>query len=86
MPPALAGPLFGLKLNGAAYAPAGDGYAVAQLTAIQKADPATDKATVDALSHRLAQEMQSEFLSEFSQALRAHYPVEINQTNLQHAL
>jgi len=86
MPPALAGPLFGLKLNGAAFAPAGDGYAVAQLTAIQKADPATDKATVDALSHRLAQEMQSEFLSEFSQALRAHYPVEINQTNLQHAL
>lgn len=85
-PQALVGPLFGLKLNGAAFAPASDGYAIAQLTAIQKADPATDKATVDALSHRLAQEMQSEFLGEFSQALRAHYPVEINQTNLQRAL
>lgn len=86
MPPALAGPLFGLKLNGAAFAPVGDGYAVAQLTAIQKADPAKDKATVDALSHRLAQQMQSEFLAAFSQALRARYPVEVNQTNLQRAL
>ncbi|MGH6969932.1 MAG: peptidylprolyl isomerase, partial [Stellaceae bacterium] len=86
MPPALAGPVFGLKVNGAAFAPAGDGYAVAQLTAIQKADPATDKASVDALAHRLAQQMQTEFLGEFSQALRVHYPVEINQTNLQRAL
>ncbi|HEV2263351.1 MAG TPA: peptidyl-prolyl cis-trans isomerase [Stellaceae bacterium] len=84
--PALTGPLFGLKPNAAAFAPAGDGYAVAQLTAIQKANPATDKATVDALAHRLAQQMQTEFLGEFSQALRARYPVEINQTNLQRAL
>ena len=86
VPPALAGPLFGLKLNSAALAPIGDGYAVVQLTAVQKADPVANKAAVDALSHRLAQEMQSEFLAEFSRALRAHYPVEINQTNLQRAL
>ena len=85
-PLALAGPLFGLKINGAAFAPAGDGYAIAQLTAIEKADPSKDKAMVDDLSHQLAQQMQSEFLGEFSQALRARYPVEINQTNLQHAL
>lgn len=84
--PAMIGPLFGLKLNAASFAPASDGYAVVQLTAIQKADPAADKATVEALSHQLAQQMQTEFLGEFSQALRAHYPVEINQTNLQRAL
>ncbi|MGH7014703.1 MAG: peptidyl-prolyl cis-trans isomerase [Stellaceae bacterium] len=86
MPPALVGQIFTLKPGGAAFAPAGDGYAVAQLTAIQKADPAKDKATVDALSHQLAQQMQSEFLGEFARALRARYPVEINQTNLQRAL
>jgi len=84
--PALTGPLFGLKLNAATFAPAGDGYAIAQITAIQKADPAADKATVDTLAHQLAQQMQTEFLGEFSQALRARYPVEINQTNLQRAL
>ena len=84
--PALVGQLFSLKLNQAAAAPAGDGYAVAQLTAILKADPAKDKTTVDALAHDLAQQMQSEFLGEFSHALRARYPVEINQTNLDRAL
>ena len=84
--PTLIGPLFGLKPNAATFAPAGDGYAVAQLTAIQKANPATDKAIVDEMAHRLAQQMQTEFLGEFSQALRARYPVEINQTNLQRAL
>ena len=87
VPPALIGSLFSLKLNTATFASAGDGgYVVAQLTAIQKANPATDKAAVDALSHQLAQQMQTEFLGEFSQALRARYPVEINQTNLQRAL
>lgn len=84
--PAVIGPLFTLKLNTATFASSGDGYVIAQLTAIQKANPATDKADVDALSHRLAQQMQTEFLGEFSQALRARYPVEINQTNLQRAL
>ena len=84
--PAVIGPLFSLKLNAATFASAGDGIVVAQLTAIQKANPATDKPTVDALSHQLAQQMQNEFLGEFSQALRARYPVEINQANLQRAL
>jgi len=84
--PALTGPLFTLKLNTATFASAGDGFVVAQLTAIQKANPVTDKAAVDALSHQLVQQMQTEFLGEFSQALRARYPVEINQTNLQRAL
>ena len=85
--PALMGSLFSLKLNTATFASGGDGsFVIAQLTAIQKANPATDKAAVDALSHRLAQQMQTEFLGEFSQALRARYPVEINQTNLQRAL
>ncbi len=86
LPPALVGQLFALKPEGAAAAPDGSGYAVAQLTAIQAADPAKDKTTVDTLAHQLAQQMQGEFLSEFSQALRARYPVEINKTNLDRAL
>jgi len=86
VPPALIGPLFGLKLNAAASALGDGGYVVAQLTAIQVPDPAKDKATVDALGHQLAQQLQGEFLGEFSQALRARYPVEINKTNLERAL
>ncbi|MDE2229642.1 MAG: peptidyl-prolyl cis-trans isomerase [Alphaproteobacteria bacterium] len=86
VPPALIGPLFALKPNQAASAPDGIGYAIAQLTAIQEPEPAKDKAAVDALSHQLAQQMQSEFLGEFSQALRGRYPVEINKTNLDRAL
>ena len=86
VPPGLIASLFSLKANTATFASGGDGFVVAQLTSIQKANPATDKADVDALSHQLAQQMQSEFLGAFSQALRARYPVEINQTNLQRAL
>jgi len=86
VPPALVGQLFALKPDAAAAAPDGSGYAVAELTAIRPADPTKDKATFDTLAHQLAQQMQSEFLGEFSQALRARYPVEINKTNLDRAL
>ncbi|MDE2166621.1 MAG: peptidyl-prolyl cis-trans isomerase [Alphaproteobacteria bacterium] len=86
VPPALVGQLFALKAGAATTAPDGNAYVVAQLTAIQTPDPTKDKAAVDALSHRLAQQMQGEFLNEFAQALRARYPVEINKTNLDRAL
>jgi peptidyl-prolyl cis-trans isomerase D len=85
-PPAVVAALFGVKPGQAAFAPAADGYVVAQLMQIQPADPTKDKAGVDALSHQLSQQMQSEFLSEFDQALRRRFPVEINQTNLDRAL
>ena len=86
VPATLTGQIFGLTTGKAAAAPDGDGYAVAQLTAIETPDPAKDKAAVDGLSQQLAQQLQGEFLSEFAQALRARYPVKINQTNLDRAL
>ncbi|HUE19072.1 MAG TPA: peptidyl-prolyl cis-trans isomerase [Stellaceae bacterium] len=84
--PAVVAALFGVKPGQATFAPSTDGFVVAQLMQIQPADPAKDKPGVDALSHQLNQQMQSELLAEFDQALRRRFPVEINQTNLGRAL
>lgn len=86
IPPALVSRLFALKTDQAAAAPSGNGYAVAQLAAIHVPDPGKNKAALASLTHVLAQQMQSEFLAEFAEALRARYPVEINKTNLNRAL
>ena len=86
LPPALVSKLFAAKPGQTVSAPSGDGFAVAQLKSVVPADPAKDKTQLDALSHTLAQQMQSEFLGDFSRALRRRFPVEINQANLDRAL
>jgi peptidyl-prolyl cis-trans isomerase D len=84
--PALIAKLFEAKPGQAVSAASGGGFAVAQLKDIVPADPAKDKAALDTLSHRLAQQLQSEFLGDFSRALRRRFPVEVNQANFDRAL
>jgi len=86
VPPALVPKLFEAKPGGAVDAPSTDGYAIAQLKTILPADPGKDKAGLDALSHQLSQQMQGEFLGDFTQALRGRYKVEINRDNINRLL
>lgn len=85
-PPALVVALFGAKQGGAVTAPAGDNYTVAQLKTIEAADPAKDQTALQPISDALVNEMRNDILNAFDQALRSHFPVEINQTNLDRLL
>lgn len=86
IPPALVVAMFGAKQGGAVSAPAGDDYAVAQVKTIEPADPSKDAAAVKELSGSLTNEIRTDMLSAFDQALRTHFPVVINQTNLDRLL
>ncbi|MGH7034386.1 MAG: peptidyl-prolyl cis-trans isomerase [Stellaceae bacterium] len=86
VPPALVAAIFGAKKGDAVSAEAGDNYAVAQVQSIEPADPAKDPAAVKQLSDFLANAMRNDLLGSFDQALRSHFPVEINQANLDRVL
>ena len=86
VPPALVAALFSAKLNAAVTAPAGDNFAVAQLKAIEPADPAKDKDAVKPIADELTNEMHNDIMNAFDQALRARFPVEINQANIDRLL
>jgi peptidyl-prolyl cis-trans isomerase D len=86
IPPALVAATFRAKQGGAVSAPSGDGYAVAQVKTIEPADAAKNPEGAKQLSDELTNEMRNDMLNAFDQALRGHFPVEINQTNLDRAL
>jgi peptidyl-prolyl cis-trans isomerase D len=86
VPPALVAKLFEAKPGAAVTAPAGEGYAVAQLKEIQPADPAKDPAAVAQLKGQVGNVMQNDMLDEFDQALRQRFPVEVNQAKLDQLL
>jgi peptidyl-prolyl cis-trans isomerase D len=85
-PPSLIAALFGAKANGAVSATAGDNVVVAQLKTVQPADPATDQTGVKQLSDQISASMKSDMLDAFTRSLRTTFPVQINQTNLDHVL
>jgi peptidyl-prolyl cis-trans isomerase D len=85
-PPSLIAALFSAKPNAAVSASAGDNVIVAQLKTIQPADPAQDQAGVKQLTNQLSASMKSDMLNAYTQTLRTTFPVEINQTNLDHVL
>ena len=85
-PPTLVAALFGAKTNGAVSAPSGNNFVVAQLKSIQPADPKTDQAGVKRLKDELSGEMKTDMLGAFTEGLRANFPVQINQANLDHVL
>ncbi len=82
VPPALVASIFNAKKGEAVSAAAGDNYAVAEVKTIDPADPSKNAGAVKDLSDQLAAEMRDDTMGAFEQALRAHFPVEINQTNL----
>jgi peptidyl-prolyl cis-trans isomerase D len=85
-PPSLIAALFGAKPNGAVSASTGDNVVVAQLKAIQPADPAQDQTGVKQLTDQISASMKSDMLDAFTRGLRTTFPVQINQTNLDHVL
>jgi len=85
-PPSLIAALFGAKPNGAVSAAAGDNVVVAQLKTIEPADPKQDQAGVKQLTDQLSASMKSDMLESFTRTLRTTFPVQINQTNLDHVL
>ena len=85
-PPSLIAALFGAKPNTAVSAVAGDNVVVAQLKTIEPADPAQDQAGVKRLTDQLSASMKSDVLNAYTQTLRATFPVEINQANLDRVL
>lgn len=86
IPPALVAKLFGAKSGEVVSAAAGDNMIIAQLASVQPADPAQDKAAVAQLSGQLGTAMQSDMLDAFDQALRAKFPVDVKQANLDRLL
>jgi hypothetical protein len=78
--------LFSAKPNDAVSAAAGDNVVVAQLKAIQPADPAQDQAGVKRLSDQLSASMKSDMLNAYTQTLRSTFPVQVNQANLDRVL
>ena len=85
-PPSLIAALFGAKPNGAVSAASGDNVVVAQLKSVQPADPAQDQAGVKQLTDQLSASMKSDMLDAYTRTLRTTFPVQINQTNLDHVL
>ena len=85
-PPSLIAALFSAKPNTAVSAAAGDNVVVAQLKTIQPADPAQDQAGLKRLSDQLSASMKSDMLNAYTQTLRATFPVQVNQANLDRVL
>jgi peptidyl-prolyl cis-trans isomerase D len=85
-PPSVIAALFSAKPNAAVSAAAGDNVVVAQLKTIQPADPAQDQAGVKQLTDQLSASIKSDMLNAYTQTLRTTFPVEVNQTNLDHVL
>jgi peptidyl-prolyl cis-trans isomerase D len=77
--------IFKAKLHRAVTGQSGDGAYVAELMEIVPADPAAAKPQLDQLTKELSNAMQADLLSQFTQALRGHFKVEIVQSNVDRA-
>ncbi len=86
VPANLVANIFGAKPGAAVFAPAGDGYDVAQVTEVMPADPAKDAAQVAQFSERLVLPgMREDMLQQFDKALRARYSVSIDSAAVSRA-
>lgn len=86
LPDTMVGPLFQLKLHQATTGQSTDGSYVAELLEIIPADPSADKSKVDQLSQQLRSAMQQDLVSEYENALRSRFKVEIDRDRVNHAL
>ena len=78
MPPALVGKLFAAKPGEVVTASDATGSYVAQLDEVKPPENLSQTATAD-LSRELDSEQRSDLAEEFTQALRARFPVEIHR-------
>ncbi len=80
--PALVAKLFSLKPGEAGLAPTGDGFVVAVLKDIKRADASAKKAK-DELRKALENGLAADLLGQFTGALREQFGVEINQKTIE---
>jgi len=83
MTPELIAALFGAKVGDATMAATPQGAMVAKLVSIVPADPKLDEAGVKRLHDQIDGAIAGELLNDFSDALRAKYGVEVNQSVLE---
>ncbi len=84
VPPALVAALFNAKQGGAVSAASGENVVVGQVKTIEAADPAKDADNVKQFADELSNQLKTDMMGAFDQSLRGHFPVEINQSNLDH--
>ena len=82
LPPQVVTALFRAKPHQAVQGPSQDGVYIAELTEVIAADPAADKAKLDALSAQIRQQIQRDLVTEYATALRRYFPVDIDQSKL----
>ena len=75
--------LFTLDPGQAAVTPAAGGYAVVRLDTVAAADPVADVETYETLRGQLRDQIANDIMSQFTQAVRADYPVTINQAAIE---
>jgi peptidyl-prolyl cis-trans isomerase D len=85
LPRELVTEIFKAKPHEALTGQSGDGGYVAELTEIVPADPDKAKPQLDQLTAELSNALQRDILTEYTQALRGHFKVEIVQSNLERA-
>jgi peptidyl-prolyl cis-trans isomerase D len=86
LPDTMVGPLFQLKPHQATSGQSADGSYVAELLEIVPADPDADKAKVDQLAQQLRTSLQQDLMSQYENALRERFPVQIDRDRVSHAL
>ena len=83
LPPALVAKVFAAKQGDVLVEALPGGYAIAQLSKIDKVDPAAESAEVAGVRDQLSQGMAADIRAQYLQALRARYGVTINPTVVQ---
>lgn len=84
--PAIATALFGLKIGEVTVGEESDGSAVARLTAINTADPATAADAVKQLSEKVTQTLANDLRQTFNAALKSELPLKRNDVIWQRAI
>ena len=77
--------IFRAKPHQAVQAASPEGIYVAEPTEIIAADPAAANAEVDRVAAQLNQQIQADLTAEYARALRLHFPVEIDQAQVDRA-
>jgi len=80
VPPEVTGRLFQMKEGETASVPSRDGVYIVRLTSTAAADPAADAEGVAQLRTQLRQQIASDLVGSYSEALRQRYGVTINRT------
>lgn len=82
LPPDLIRKLFDAKPGEVVTGASADAQIVARLKEVIPADPAAPDATVATVESTVAQGMESDIMTQFGNALRSRYPVEIHQSRI----